>query len=166
MAVRKLVYSAVAAPAFAVEGLATSASLTGGYESATVDNTVNLYLDYQAKMKVTTGTTPTVDKTIELWVVPCVDGTNWPDVFDGTTSVETATSRDILFGSARLAASVKTDATSNRAYELVAPSVAELFGGFCPQKFVLFLSHDTGAPLNATAGNHALTMAALHESVV
>lgn len=165
MAERKIKYTAYSAPAFAVQSLGSSSGLTAGYESGTVDNTSNLYIDYAAKMEATTGTSPTDAKSIELWVIPAIDGSDWPDVFDGTTSAETVTSRDILFGSGRLAASVKTDNTSDRHYELVVPSVAALFDGFLPQKFVFFLVHDTGVNLNSTAGNHVLTMVGGTETV-
>jgi hypothetical protein len=128
--------------------------LTTGVESDVVDNTTNKYLDYRMTRRVRTGTSPTVDKTIELWVIPILDGTTYPDAFDGTNSGESVVSRDILFAYGRLGASVRTDATTGRDYWLDIPSVAALFDGFLPEKFVLWVTHDTGVALDGTEGNH------------
>ena len=155
MADRKLAYTAITAPAHTIASLATSATLTTGRESTAVDNSTTKYLDIAIRRPVTTGTTPTAG-TIELWIIPSLDGTTYPDVFDGTDSAETVTTRDILYGSGRLGASIPTDTTSNQIYELLVPSLRDLFGT-APQKFVLFLTHSTVAALNATPGTAILT---------
>lgn len=153
MADQKIAYQTSQTLTNAVESLASSADWTAGYESATVDNTSNLYLDYMFDGYVTVGTTPTASTQIRVYVVASVDGTNWPDVFDGTTGAETVTSVGVRDGFAKLAAVIGVDATtSNRPYPF-AFSVAALFGGVCPPKFVLFTSHNTGAALNSTGGN-------------
>jgi hypothetical protein len=36
--------------------------------------------------------------------------------------------------------------------------VALLFGGVVPRKFVVFVTHNTGVALNATAGNHVIAI--------
>jgi hypothetical protein len=53
----------------------------------------------------------------------------------------------------RLAAVANVIATSDRAYSFVF-TIAELFGGVVPLKWGLFVTHNTGVNLNATAGNH------------
>ena len=166
MADRKLAFASVSAPTFTLASLATSSTLVAGRESDAVDNTTNKYLDFSVTWKIRTGTSPTANKSIELWVVPVLDGgTTYPDVFDGTDSAETATSRDILRGCARLAASVLTSSTSDVDYFLHCPSIAELFGGFVPEKFSYFVTHDTGVNLNSTGGNHVGYMRGLYETV-
>jgi len=166
MADRKLAYASVSAPTFTLASLGTSSTLVAGRESDAVDNTTTKYLDFSVTWKVTTGTSPTASKTIELWVIPLVDGsTTYPDVFDGTDSAEIVTSRDILRACGRLAASVLTSATSDQPYWLNCPSIAELFGGFVPEKFTFFVTQDTAVNLNATSGNHVGYMRGLYETI-
>ena len=139
-----------------LHSIATSSTWVGGYESATIDNTTNLYLDYIFDGKVTVGTTPTASTEIRIYVVASVDGTTWPDVFDGTSSAETVTSAGVLYGLGRLAAVLTVDSTtSNRAYYCAPFSVAALFGGILPPSYVIFISHNTGVNSNSTTGNHA-----------
>ena len=135
MATVNIAYGSSAAITNAIASLASDTNLLAGYESAILDNTSNKYTDYLVGGQVTTGTSPTAAKTIEVWAVGALDDTpTWPDVFDGTTSAETVTSRDILFGFAKLVASLTTDATSNRVYYFGPVSLAALFGGSVPKK--------------------------------
>lgn len=164
MASRKLVYAAAANVTCTLASVASSATLVAGRESGTIDNSSNLYLDYLLSAKVTTGTSP-ASGTIEMWVVAELDDSTWPDVFDGTDSVETVTSRDILIACARLAGSVTTDTTGNRAYYFSKISVASLFGGVCPRKFVIFITQSTTVNLNSTGGNHQVTYEGVYETI-
>jgi hypothetical protein len=139
--------------------LAASATWVAGQEStayvvSTLDNAVDVLLSG----KITTGTTPTAG-VIEVWVVaPIDDAPEWPDVFDGTDSAETWTSADIKKSAGKLAVLIKTDTTSDRTYPFAPRSVAALFGGVLPPQFVVFVTHSTVAVLNATAGNHEITV--------
>lgn len=156
MANLKTAYGTSTALTNAIASLATSATWVAGYESDVVDNSSNLYLDYSFEGKVTVGTTPTANTEIRIYVVASFDGTTWPDVFDGTTSAETITgsSEGVRDGFCKLAAVLRVDsATSDRAYPF-SFTIASLFGGVCPAKFVLFTAHNTGANLNGTGGNH------------
>lgn len=153
MADLKIAYGTSTAITNAVASLASSSTWVAGYESDVVDNTTNKYLDYEVEGHYTVGTTPTANTEIRIYVVARWDGTNWPDVFDGTTGAETVTSEGVRDGFAKLAAVLRVDATtSDRAYPF-AFSVAGLFGGVCPPEFVLFTTHNTGVNFNATAGN-------------
>jgi len=149
----------------AIASLGTSSTWIAGYESATVDNTSNLYLDYFFDGKVTVGTTPTANTQIRIYVVASVDGTNWPDVFDGTTGAETITSVGVGTGFLKLAAVMSVDATTSNVGYPFTFSVASLFGGVCPPKFVLFTTHNTGVNLNSTAGNHVFTYRGVYNTV-
>lgn len=152
----KLAYATATALTNAIASLASSSTWVAGYESDPIDNSSGLYLDYEMWGKVTVGTTPTTNTEIRIYLVPCFDGTNWPDVFDGTTSAETWTSAGIRDATAVLAKVISVDSTtSNREYTWSVPSVAALFGGSCPAKFALFTTHSTGVNLNSTGGNHA-----------
>jgi len=153
MADIKIAYGSSTSLTNAVASLATSSTWTAGYESAVVDNTTNLFADYSIEGYYTVGTTPTSGTEIRIYVVASWDGTNWPDVFDGTTSAETVTSEGVRDSFANLAAVLRVDsATSNRAYPF-SFTVASLFGGVCPPKFVLFTAHNTAVNLNSTGGN-------------
>lgn len=153
----KVAYQAAQTLTNAIQSLGTSSTWLAGYESATIDNTSNLYLDYLFDGKVTVGTSPTAGTEIRIYAVASVDGTAWPDVFDGTTSAETVTSAGVGSGFLKLAAAMAVDATtSDRPYPFTF-SVAGLFGGIVPPKFVLFTTHNTAANLNATGGNQVFT---------
>jgi hypothetical protein len=43
--------------------------------------------------------------------------------------------------------------------------VAALFGGVMPKKFVVYVAHSSVAALNATAGNHVITITPTYETV-
>lgn len=140
--------------------LATSSTLLGGRESTAIVNTTNLDLDHLLSGKIRTGTSPTVSKTIEVWVyapIKVASGTpTYPDVLDGTDSDETLTSANVKNSAMRLAHSISVDATSDRDYFIPPTSIAALFGGSLPTHWGVFVTHDTAVNLNATGGNHEL----------
>jgi hypothetical protein len=168
MATRQIAYAASASIAgLTLASLGNSATLVTGAESDLVDNTSNKYLDAILAGKITVGTTPAANTQIEVWVIPSTDGASaWPDVFDGTGSAETVTSRDILAASGRLAAVMTVPvATSNVTYWFAGVSVAALFGGNMPPKWVVFVVHNTNVALNSTGGNHALNYVGITETI-
>lgn len=145
----------------ALASLASSSSLLAGREGTAVVNTTNLDLDHLIGGFITVGTVPTVNTRIEVWVaapITIASGTpTWPDVLDGTDSAETITSDGVKFGSLLLLASLTVDSTtSDRAYPMAPTSVAERFGGWLPPAYTVFVTHNTGVNLHATAGNHLL----------
>lgn len=166
MADRKIEYAASSALTITLASLASSASWLAGRESTAVDNTSNKYLDYLLAGKVTVGTTPTINTEIRIYVVALLDDTTWPDVFDGTDSDETVTSAGVGSGFLKLAASMLVDATtSDRGYPFGPVSVASLFGGVCPKKFVVFVAHNSGVALNSTGSNHFVNITPAYETV-
>jgi hypothetical protein len=160
-----LAYGTASDVAITLTSLATDANLLAGQESDAISNSLTLALDYLVSGKVTTGTTPTTAKSIEVWAVGSWDGTNWPDVFDGVGSVETVTSSDIKASVCKFIAAMATDATSNRTYHFGPVSLAAAFGGVVPPKVVFFVTHSTVAALNATAGNHQIRLQPVYETV-
>lgn len=139
--------------------LASDTNLLAGRESTAVDNTTNLDLDHIVSGVITTGTSPTVSKIIEVWAYASYKtaaGTpTYPDVLDGTDSAETITSANIKNSALRLVATITVDATSDRAYPFAPVSIASLFGSM-PKFWGLFVVHNTAVNLNATAGNHGI----------
>ena len=165
MADLKLAYPAASDLTITLASLASDTSLLTGRESATIDNSSNLYLDYLISGKITTGTSPTASRSIEVWAVGSWDGTNWPDVFDGTESAETITSSDIKASVCKFIAAMATSATSNVTYHFGPVSLAAAFGGVLPPKVVLFVTHSTAVALNATAGNHQIRLQPVYQTV-
>jgi hypothetical protein len=165
MADLKLSYPAASDLTITLASLASDTSLLTGRESAVIDNTANLYLDFLISGKITAGTSPTAARSIEVWAVGSWDGTNWPDVFDGTESAETITSADIKASVCRFVAAMATANTSDRAYHFGPVSLASAFGGTLPPKVVLFVTHSTGQNLNSTAGNHQIRLQPVYQTI-
>ncbi len=162
----KLKYAASSALTISPASLASSSTLLAGVESDAVDNSTNLYQDYLLAGKITVGTSPTASTEIRGYVVAMQDDSTWPDVFDGTSSAETVTSAGVGAGFLKLAAVMPCDSTtSDRGYFFGPVSVASLFGGTCPRKFVVFITQNTGANLNATGGNQAVFITPVYSTV-
>jgi len=165
MADVKTYYVSASDATITLASLASDTNLLAGRESAAIDNSSNLYLDYLVSGKVTTGTSPTTTRSIEVWAVGSWDGTNWPDVFDGTDSDETITSANHKASICRFVSSMSTDATSDRTYYFGPTSIASAFGGTLPPKFVIFVVHNTAVALNATSSNHQIRIQPVYETV-
>lgn len=162
----KIVYGSKETLTITLASLATSSTRVAGREATALDNGTNKYLDFLISGKITTGTSPTDARQIDIWVIPAMDDTpTWPDVFDGTDSDETVTSVGILAACGALACVISTNNTSDRTYPFAPFSVAALFGGRCPQDFTIFVAHDTGVNLNATGSNHAIYAQPVYENV-
>jgi hypothetical protein len=164
MADLKLAYGTASDVTITLASMASDTNLLTGRESAVIDNTSLLVLDYLVSGKITTGTGPTAGRSIEVWAVGSWDGTNWPDVFDGTDSAET-TSAEMKPSVCRFIAAIATTATADRAYHFGPVSLASAFGGTLPPKFVFFVTHSTGANLNSTAGNHQIRLQPVFQAI-
>jgi hypothetical protein len=165
MADLKLSYPAASDLTVTLASLASDTNLLTGRESAVIDNTANLYLDILISGKITAGTSPTASRSIEVWAIGSWDGTNWPDVFDGTESAETITSADIKASVCRFVAAMATANTSDRTYHFGPVSLASAFGGTLPPKVVVFITHSTGVNLNSTAGNHQIRLQPVYQTI-
>jgi len=160
-----LAYPSATDATITLASLASDTNLLAGAESTAISNTTAKYLDYLISGKIRTGTSPTTAKSIQVWAVASWDGTNWPDVFDGTASAETITTANHKNAICRLVSEMATDATSNQDYHFAGVSIRDLFGGTCPPAFVLFVTHNTGVALNATAGNHQIRIQGAYETI-
>lgn len=168
MADIKLAYASDTNLTITLAALASDTNLLAGRESTAINNTSNLYEDYYVSGVITAGTSPTASRLIEVWAYAAIASVTptYGDVFDGTDSNETITSGDIKFAYLRLVASINTSNTSDRAYPFAPQSVAALFGGVCPAYFGIFVVHNTGVNLNATGGNHVITVKPVYHTVV
>lgn len=131
-------------------GLAASSTHVAGWESGAIDNSTNLYLDYIINATITVESAGLAVGEIRMYLVAELDDSTWPDVFDGTESTETITDTEIRDAICRLAASTATDTTASRVYPLMCPSVASVFGGTVPRKFVIFITQSTTTTLETS----------------
>jgi hypothetical protein len=152
-AIAKIAYGTSTSVTITLASLASSSTRLAGRESTVVANDTNKYIDVVAGGKIMTGSSPTADKRIEVWVYGSVDGVIYPDTLTGSNSDRTITSDDIKRMALRLGASIATDNTSGRSYSYGPFSIAELFGGVLPKRYGFFVTHDTGVALNATGSN-------------
>lgn len=157
-------YGTTATITASVASLASDTNLLAGIESAIVDNRTDGFEDHILSGKFTTGTSPTASRQIEIWAVAW-DSNAWPDVFDGTSSAETITSADIKNALCKAVAVLPTNNTSDRTYSFTGVSMKTVFGGVLPSQYVLFIVHNTGVALNATAGNHELRYQGIYPQV-
>jgi len=137
-----------------LNSVASSATWVAGWESATVDNTSTLYTDILVSGKIALGNTATAGQ-IRVYIVATIDDTpTYPDLMDGTESTDSWNTTTIRDGAARLGAAVETraDPGTDDVYWIAPFSVAALFGGTLPAKFVIFIAHSTGVNL-ASSGN-------------
>jgi len=136
-----------------LNSIAASSTLLAGWESDAIDNTSNLYLDYILSGKISVGNSATAGQ-IRVYVVPMLDDSTWPGVFDGTESAETEVDTEIRDGFAQLVRSIDVDADAGTddVYYFGGISIASFFGGIVPSKFVIFITHNTGVNL-ASSGN-------------
>lgn len=159
-------YAASSDITITLASLASDTNLLIGRQSSVIDNRTTRALDYVVGGKITTGTTPTAARSIEVWAIGTADGVNWPDVWtDAGDAAKTATSADIKAASCRLIASMATDATSNRTYSFAPVSIAAAFGGTLPPEFVVWVVQSTGVALNATAANHLFRVTPVYRTV-
>ncbi len=148
-----------------LHSIASSATWVAGWESAVVDNSSNLDLDILVSGKISLGNSATAG-SIRVYIVPQIDDTpTYPDVMDGTESTETWTTTTIRDGAAALGAAIETraDPGTDDVYWIKPFSVAALFGGICPKKFVIFVAHSTG--VNLAASGNQITIQGVNETV-
>lgn len=139
--------------------LASDTNLVAGRESTVIDNTSNKYPDYALSGFITTGTSPTVGRIIEVWLYAILDDTpTYPNVLTGSDSGRTFTNTSCKESGMVCAATMTVTATSDIKYPFAPRSVRTLFGGYMPKKFGVFVVHNTGVNLNSTSGNHQITI--------
>lgn len=150
MADIKVAYGSSASVSNAIASLASSSGLTAGYQSEIIDNTSGLYKDFHIGGNLKVGSSGVAAGVAEIWVIPILDDTNWPDVFDATESAETVTSREVLQTFGYRGALININAANDIVYPYWF-SVLRATGGIAPpKKFVLFTVHNSSAALAAS----------------
>jgi hypothetical protein len=117
-----------------------------GRQSNLVDNTIDLGQMIRVYFKVTTGTSPTNNRTINFYFITADAPTSPNIITDGAGTTDAG----LTVQSAPLVHSITTLDTSDKTYQ----------GSFLirnPGKaWAICVVHDTGVALNATGSNHLL----------
>jgi hypothetical protein len=140
----KALFGTTAQLTLTAASLASSAALVGR-QSTLVDNTTTRWQKIHLYCRVTTGTSPTTQRGIYVFLLKADKFTS-PNV---STDNAGATDAAISIFAAQQIAGALCDATSDRAYrfDCVISNPGPAWG--------IALAHETGVNLNATAGNHA-----------
>lgn len=148
-----------------LQGLASSATWLAGWESGAIDNSSNLYIDYIINAKIQVESAGLSAGEIRMYLVAEMDDSTWPDVFDGTESTETVTDTEQRDSICRLAAVSLTDTGASEFYYLMCPSVAAVFNGTVPRKFVVFITQSTGTTLENTGSPNLVFVKGVYATV-
>lgn len=140
-----------------LNSLAASSTWVAGWESAAIDNTSDKYEDYRIAAKITVAAASLAAGEIRMYLVGPLDDSTWPEVFDGTESAETLTDSEMRDAICRFAAGTQTDTGASDVYYLECPSVAAIFGGNLPKKFVIFITQSTTQALAASGNQVTVT---------
>lgn len=138
--------------------LGSDSNLLAGRESTVINNATSLDLDHLVSGKITTGTTPTASRQIEIWAYAVRDMGGTPVYPAGVTGSDAAlsiASTNVKNAALRLLEVIETDSTSDRSYFFGPLSIADAFGRM-PSGWGLFVVHNTAVALNSTAGNHVI----------
>lgn len=152
MATATPVYGTSTAMTITLASLASDTNLLVGRESTALDQASLDAIDVFLGGKITTGTSPTASRVIEVWVYATWDGTEYTGACTGSDAGKTVTAESKV--SMKLAASIPTNSTSDTAYTWVAYRSLGAMFGVVPPKFGIFVVHNTGVNLNSTSGNH------------
>lgn len=144
-------YGSATTIACTTTSLASDTSLLAGRQSAQVDNTADLAVDALLGGTIATTGTPTTGTTIEVWL--------WGSYDNGTTRSAAAGTSDANFSPATQgvklmmahALTINQDNTTARTHTFGPVSVAACFGGTMPDHWGVFIVHNTGTTLGATA---------------
>lgn len=140
-----------------LQSLASNSTFTTGWTSGTIDNTSVLATDYLIGANLYGGTTPTAGEIRVYTYAALMDvgGTpTWPDLFStGTEGTEGSgaiiTDTENLDASLILLWSSAVDTTTDNPYPMPPRSIRAAYGSV-PQKFALFIAHNTVAALKST----------------
>lgn len=145
------VYGAKFTHTITLASLASDTNLLAGREGTAIDQKdTDDAIDVMVGGTVTTGTTPTAARQIEVWAYGSYDDTSFNDAITGSDANVTLVTKTLL----RLLTIIPTNNTSDKAYKWGPFSVAQAFGGIVPVQWGIFIVHNTGVNLNATGGNH------------
>lgn len=143
-------YGTTTAMTITLTGLASDSNLVAGRQSTVAANGSDDAIDALVGGKVTTGTTPTASRQIEVWLFGSYDDTEYSGGAGASDAALTPDAKTLL----KLLTIIPTVNTSDKAYRWGPFSVAQAFGGVMPENWGVYIVHNTAVNLNATASNH------------
>ena len=148
MTVALISYGSPTAITLTLASLATASTLLTGRESTVVNSTTSLSVDYLVGGTITVSSAgATANTQIEVWSYGSYDGTNYSGGATGSDAALTVTNTK---NQMRLLTTIPVSTTSSQAYVWGPFSVAQAYGGAPPVKWGVFVTHNTGANLNAS----------------
>lgn len=149
MATASILHDAAETDTISLASLASDTNLVAGREGTVVSHEDD-EIDSLVGGKVTTGTSPTASRQIEIWAYGSYDGTTYSGGATGSDANLTPSEKTLM----KLLTIIPTVNTSDKAYQWGPFSLAAAFGGTLPRKTGIFVVHNTGVNLNSTSGNH------------
>lgn len=150
-------------------GLASSSTLVAGRESTWISNSSNLYLDVlvSGKIGVNESVNVTAGTQVECHAVGSVNDTpTYPDTFTGTDSAVTITNTGIRSQVCRAIAIINCPSAANNFRTWWSPvGIRQLFGDGLPNTHGIWVVHNTGQNLGATASNQAIYYTQVYNTV-
>ena len=151
MATATPLYGSVGTVTITLASLASDTNLVAGRESTAIDNKdTDQAIDVLVGGIVTTGTSPTASRQIEIWCYGSYDDTNYSGSATGSDANLTPSEKSLM----KLLTVIPTGSTSNVSHKWGPFSVAQAHGGIMPVLWGIYIVHNTGVALNATGGNH------------
>jgi hypothetical protein len=152
------VYGTPTAMTITIASLATDAALVAGRASTALDQKDSLdAIDVLVGGKITTGTTPTASRQIEIWAYASYDDAEYSGSATGSDANLTPDAKENMV----LLHVIPTDATSNKTYKWGPKSIAQAYGGVVPVQFGVYVVHNTAVNLHATGSNHEIVYTAV-----
>src|SRR5688572_18237888 len=128
-------YGTTTAMTITLTGLASDANLVAGRQSTVAANSAtDDAVDALVGGKITTGTTPTTARQIEVWAFGSYDDTEYTGGAGGSDAALTPDTKSLL----KLLTIIPTVATSDKAYRWGPYSVAQAFGGYMPENWGIY----------------------------
>ena len=141
-----------------LNSLASDTNLLAGRQCTAISNVTNNDLDAIISGQFKVGTSPTSGNLIYVYAFGprlVSSGTpTYPDTLGATDANVSITSANIRNNTLKLVCALTVDATTGRVYDIPPTSLAMLFGGSLPLRWGLWVVHNTGVALDASAGGN------------
>ncbi len=141
-------------PSGNISGLTSSTTHTNLWSSHEIFNESGL-LDYLVSARIQASGAGLTAGEIRAWIITKMSDVMWPGSIDGIEGKKTAPLDDEngTNAGARIGSIATTDTSASQVYYLAPFSVASLFGGVCPERFVVAITQSTVANLPPTGHN-------------
>ena len=138
-----------------------ASNATGVVRASTeIDNTTNKYRNAKLQVKFKTGTGTTATSTLQFWISGSNDGVKYTDGATGADGVVTLTVPPNATWVGRCNCPTASTSYNSDTFDL-----QKAWGGPLPPYFVIFVQNLSNSTLSSTAGDHAVTLVFLYDTV-